>query len=160
MNGLFYLFSQFPFRLMMQHFYTVWSAPAEYPSVQSTCPCTSKCQSPHQSSASRADRQWVCVVVAYVDKKKNRLFYVRFKLVKSASQIQFSKTHFLRPASRTTTANLKQTCPNHHFPIPDQSKLTDLQTRRNTSYEKNSYRCKENNGQSMNGIYIAMLHTS
>lgn len=60
----FYLFSQFPFRLMMQHFYTVWPASAEYLSVQSTCPCMSKCQSPHQSAASRTDRQWVCVVVA------------------------------------------------------------------------------------------------
>jgi len=143
---------------MMQHFYTVWPASAEYRSVQSTCPCTSKCQSPHQSAASRTDRQWVCVVVADVDKqKKNRLFYVRFKLVKSASQIQFSKTHFLRPGSLTTTANLKQTCPNQHFPIPDQSQLTDLQTRLNTLYEKNSYRCKENNGQSMKGIYIVIL---
>lgn len=85
------------------------------------------------------------------------MFYVRFKLVKSASQIQFSKTHFLRPGSLTTTANLKQTCPNQHFPIPDQSQLTDLQPRLNTLYEKNSYRCKENNGQSMNGIYTVMV---
>lgn len=68
----FYLFSQFPFRLMMQHFHTVWPASAEYLSVQSTCPCTSKCQSPHQSAASRTDRQWVCVVVADVDKQKKK----------------------------------------------------------------------------------------
>jgi len=120
-------------------YYTVWPAPAEYLSVQSTCPCTSKCQSPHQSAASRTDRQWVCVLLLLMSiniKKKNRLFYVRFKLVKSASQIQFSKTHFLRPGSLTTTANLKQTCPNQHFPIPDQSQLTDLQTRQHSVQEK------------------------
>lgn len=88
---------------------------------------------------SKSHRQTVglCFVVADVDKhKKNRLFYVRFKLVKSASQIQFSKTHFLRPGSLTTTANLKQTCPNQHFPIPDQSQLTDLQTRQHSVQEK------------------------
>lgn len=141
---------------MMQHFYTVWPASAEHLSVQRTCPCTTKCQSPHQAAASRTDRQWVCVVVADVDKhqkKKNRLFYVRFKLVKSASQIQFSKTHFLRPGSLTTAANLRQTCPNQHFPIPDQSQLTDLQTRLDTVYKKNSSRCNKNNDQSMFGIY-------
>jgi len=103
------------------------------------------------------DSGFVLLLLMSMNKKKNRLFYVRFKLVKSASQIQFSKTHFLRPGSITTTANLKQTCPNRHFPIPDQSQLTDLQTRLHTAYKKNSYRCKENSGQSTNGIYTVMM---
>jgi hypothetical protein len=39
------------------------------------------------------------LLMSITAKKSNRLFYVRFKLVTSASQIQFSKTHFLRPGS-------------------------------------------------------------
>jgi len=111
-------------------------------------PSTSLCKAPvcarrnvsHLTSPQQVaptDSGFVLLLLMSINtKRKNSLFYVRSKLVKSASQIQFSKTHFLRPGSLTTTANLQQTCPNQHFPIPDQSQLTDLQTRQHRVREK------------------------
>lgn len=95
MDVFFYLFSQFPFWLMMQHFYTVWPASAEYLSVQRTCPYTSKCQSPHQSAASHTDSGFVLLLLMSINtKKKMACFMSGLNLSRVPHRYNFQRPTF------------------------------------------------------------------
>lgn len=131
---------------MTQHFYTVWPASAMNSALCNAPVCAqrnvSHLASPQQVAPTGSG--YVLLPMSITTIKKIACFMSGLNLSRTAHRYSFQRPTF-SDLVLTTTANLKQTCPNQHFPVPDQSQLTDLQSRLNTVNKRNSYRCKKNN---------------